>query len=301
MKGWKRPVWVLVGLMLTSYLVIGAYFWGTQDQKIFAPLETIAQTPGDLNPPLAFQRIKIPVEEGQDEALVHGFWVPASASDRDLPTVLYLHGQDATIGKNLGHTESLHQLGCNVLVIDYRGFGQSFGTMYPSEASVYQDAEAGWNYLVKARRIDPRRVLIYGHSLGGAIAIELASRHPEAGGLIVESAFTSIRSMARWRNRVTYLLPLDLLLRHPFDSLKKVRDKTFPPVLFIHGTADTKVPSFMTEQLYDAAQGPDKDLLLIPDGLHASRGPLGQELYQKRVAAFIASHFPQVSSVSVSD
>jgi fermentation-respiration switch protein FrsA (DUF1100 family) len=92
--------------------------------------------------------------------------------------------------------------------------------------------------------------------------------------------------MARWKHPVTHLLPLDLLLRHRFDSIEKIQRKETPPVLYIHGTADSKVPCFMCEQLHDAASGPDKDMLLIKDGEHAKRGS-GQTTYRAKLAAFI--------------
>jgi fermentation-respiration switch protein FrsA (DUF1100 family) len=285
MKSWKRRIQILLTMLVTSYLAICVYFWATQDHKIFAPMEEIAETPDDLEPPLPYDWVEIQIKKGNKKSKVHGFWVPVN--DTDAPTVLYLHGQDATIGKNLGHTECLHQLGCNVLVIDYRGFGRSFGTMTPTEASLYEDAEAAWKYLTVTRGFEPDRVLLYGHSLGGAVAIELATRHPEAGGLIVESAFTSIRNMARWKYPVTYLVPLDLLLNHHFESLEKIRNKTIPPVLFIHGIDDSKIPCFMCEQLHGAAPGLDKNLLLIKGGKHADRGPIGLVAYKAKVAAFI--------------
>jgi pimeloyl-ACP methyl ester carboxylesterase len=137
--------------------------------------------------------------------------IPAVPSNLKPPRPHQLPGTAGTGGN------SFNQLGCNVLVIDYRGYGATFGTITPTESSVYHDAEVAWNYLTETRGIAPERILIYGHSLGGAIAIELATRHPEAGGIVVESSFTSVKQMARWKFAITYLLPLDLLLRHRFD------------------------------------------------------------------------------------
>ncbi len=275
----KRRIRTVLCLLLASYLAIGAYFWSTQEHAIFKPLKKIAQTPADLEPSLPYEDVEIPIEQ----SAVHGFWLPASG---DAPVAIYLHGQDATIGKNLEHAQCLNELGCNVLVIDYRGFGATFGTMTPSESSVYLDAEAAWDYLTTTRGFAPEHILIYGHSLGGAIAIELATRHPDAGGLVAESSFTAVKPMAQWKFAATYLLPLDLLLRHRFDSIEKIRNKTIPPVLFVHGTADSKVPCFMCEKLYDAASGPNKDMLLIKNGEHANHG-LGQTTYRAKMSDFI--------------
>ena len=266
-------------MFVASYMAVAAYFWSIQDYKIFMPLKTIERTPA-----VRFEAVEIPTSQ----SAVHGFWLPETD---EAPVALYLHGQDANIGKNLDHAECLHQLGCNVLVIDYRGFGETHGTVTPSESSVYHDADAAWDYLTTTRGFAPERILIYGHSLGGAIAIELATRHPDAGGLVAESTFTSLKNMARWKEPVTHVLPLDLLLRHRFESLEKVREKKLPPVLFIHGTADTKVPCSMCEQLYAAASGTNKDMLLIKDGQHASHEVTGQSKYREKVAAFISQYF----------
>lgn len=279
----RSRVRVVLGLLATSYLAMGFYFWSTQDEAILKPLQRVAQTPADLEPPLKYEQVMF----SSEQSAVHGYWLPADGSET---VALYLHGQDATIGKNLHHAECLHQMGCSVLVVDYRGYGATFGEIAPSESSVNHDAEVAWNYLTTTRGIAPDQILIYGHSLGGAIAIELATKHPEAGGLVSESAFTSVKHMAHWKYAVTYTLPLDLMLRHHFDSLGKVRHKALPPVLFMHGTADSKVPSFMCKQLYDAALGDDKDILLIEGGEHAAHGE-GQLAYQEKLAAFVRLHF----------
>jgi pimeloyl-ACP methyl ester carboxylesterase len=119
----------------------------------------------------------------------------------------------------MGEIAPLRELGYSVFVPDYRGFGESEGS-FPSEKTVYEDAEAAWNYPVDQRGIRPAHLYIYGHSLGGAIGIELALRHPEAAGLIVESSFTSIGEMAKLRKRYA-LLPIQLLNQR-FDSIQKV-------------------------------------------------------------------------------
>lgn len=279
----KRLIRTVLGLLLAFYLVVGTFFWATQENAIFKPLEQIAETPADLDPPLKYESVEIPT----GQSAVHGYWLPAGDNT---PVAIYLHGQDATIGKNLHHAQCLNEVGCNVLVIDYRGYGATFDTMTPTESSVYQDAEVAWNYLTQTRRIAPERILIYGHSLGGAIAIELATRHPEAGGLIAESSFTSVKQMARWKFAITYLLPLDLLLRHQFNSEEKVGSNELPPVLFVHGTDDSKVPCYMCKQLYDAVSGTDKEMVLIKGGEHANRGE-GQTAYRERVSAFIKRCF----------
>ncbi len=235
-------------------------------------------------PDLGLEDREIPTN--QSAIPVNGFWLPASDT---APVALYLHGQEVTRHNNLHHATCLNELGCNVLVIDYRGYGETFDKKKPTEGSVRDDAEVAWDYLTGTLGIPPERILIYGHSLGGAIAIDLATRHPEAGGLVAESTFTSIKDIARWKYCLTYLLPLDLLVRHKFGSLEKVRENILPPVLFIHGKDDSKVPDYMCTLLHDAARGPDKDILLR-DGEHAQRNG-GQIEYEAKMTAFLSHCF----------
>ena len=114
----------------------------------------------------------------------------------------------------------------SVLLIDYRGYGRSEGS-FPSEATVCQDAQTAWDYLVKERQISPKKVVVYGHSLGGAIAINLANQNPNLAGLIVSSSFTSIQQVAAqdWKFR---LFPIELILTQKFDSVEKVRSLKMP-------------------------------------------------------------------------
>lgn len=149
------------------------------------------------------------------------------------------------IGDSAYNTARLRRIGFSVLAIDYRGFGRSRGA-FPSEAQVYEDAQAGWEDL-KTRHADAKRRFVYGHSLGGAVAIDLTARNPDIGGLIGESSFTSIGDLARDIHGLG-LLPLDWLLTQRFDSLAKIGSIAMP-MLFLHGSADATVPVSMGERL----------------------------------------------------
>ncbi|MCC5635890.1 alpha/beta hydrolase [Nostoc sp. CHAB 5844] len=174
-------------------------------------------------------------------------------------------------------------LGFSVLVIDYRGFGKSQGK-FPSESQLYQDSQIAWNYLVKTRRISPEQIVIYGESLGGAIAIDLAIKHPQANALIVQSSFTSMAEVIEHRDFL-WLFPINLLLTQKFDSLSKVRSLQIP-VLFIHGTADSVVPSYMSQQLYNAAPEP-KQILLVPNAEHFRIYQPGNNSYLQAMQKFL--------------
>lgn len=280
----RRRVWSIFAFsVILIYIACGFYFWMIQDTAIFKPHAAIERTPADLQPPLSYVDVQIPIENSS----IHAVWLPAPARESQPPVVLYLHGQESTFGKCLDQLQCLHELGCHVLAIDYRGYGETYDNFVPSEFSVCQDAEAAWDFLVQQREFSPSQILIYGHSLGGAIAIELATRRPESGGLVVESTFTSIKEVVRWKAPLTLIYPLDWMLRHHFTSIDKVQTHPLPPTLIIHGTADTKVPCFMSETLHHHMQSPNKELLLIEGGQHVQRGN-GQATYRAKLATFIS-------------
>ena len=186
-------------------------------------------------------------------------------SPRSRPIVLFFHGNTGTVADHLHRVEGFHQLGLDVLLLDYRGYGHS-SPPFPREDRVYADGRAAVDYLTQQCQIDPGQILVYGHSLGGAIALETVVRSAlPFAGLVVEGSFTSILAMAHFTKKFNYL-PLSLVLWQRFDNLAKVPQLRVP-VLFVHGTADRTVPSRMSESLYAAATNP-KTLALIPQVDH---------------------------------
>ena len=176
------------------YVLICAYFNTMQTELIFLPRADMPSNPTRMDMP--HENVRVPLYRDGEEISepLHAFWVPAASADA--PVILYLHGQDATRGKNLEHTESFHECGFHVLVVDYRGYAESFEIETPSESKVNEDALAALNYV--KHKCPSSSIIIYGHSLGGAIAIELATRSEAAGaaGLIIESTFTCIVDMS---------------------------------------------------------------------------------------------------------
>jgi uncharacterized protein len=251
-----------------------------QTRLIFVPSAVIEKTPESFN--LEYEEVWLPVSntEGKTEH-IHGWWIKANQPQAKV--LLYLHGNAFNISANISQAKVFQQLGFSVLLIDYRGYGRSEGG-FPSEVQVYQDAATAWNYLVNSKKIPPSQIFIYGHSLGGAIAINLAEKHPEAGGLIVESTFTSIKKVIDYRNTF-WMFPVDLILTQGFESVNKV-SKLKMPVLFIHGTADYKVPAFMSEQLYSAASEP-KQLILIEGAGHNNVANFASYQYVQGIKSFL--------------
>ncbi|MGD8296465.1 MAG: alpha/beta fold hydrolase [Desulfobacterales bacterium] len=270
----------LIGLAGIAYLSACTYIWKQQKHFIFMPEREIKKTPADYH--LAFEDLylEIPSESGRIER-IHCWWIPADhPSDKYL---IYLHGSALNIGANVSHARRFKELGFSVLLISYRGYGQSDGE-FPTEAQVYADAEAAWRYLIKQRKIKPGDIFIYGHSLGGAVAINLAISHPEAKGLIVEATFTSIADMGR-QYKFYRLLPLGLITHQRFDSIEKV-NRLQVPVLFIHGTDDRTVPPEMSRQLYQRTTS-SKQLTLISGGGHNNSASVGGDTYLEAVRDFV--------------
>lgn len=280
MNVWTRRLAGTAGIFALLYASACGYMWATQMTQVFEPTTSWQTTPDRLG--MKYDRLRIPSGQGPEQGELDAWWVPADQTDA--PTVLYFHGNYRNIGNNLEHTQRLHSLGYNVLLADYRGFGKSSGGK-PAEFKVYEDAEAAWQYLIRQRGAKPGKTFIYGHSLGGAIAINLAVNHPEAAGLITESTFTSMQAMGE----LNYgFLPIGYLLSQRFESLQRV-PRLKLPVLFIHGTWDKKVPVDMGKRLYQAAHEP-KQLLLIEGGEHNNSAAIGWVEYRDTVSAFVSQN-----------
>lgn len=274
-------VWLGV-VVAIAYLAVCIFLFLQQSRFIFFPAKVIETTPEFFH--LAYEDVWLPVNAKSGKvARIHGWWI--GASQLNAKVLLYLHGNAINIGANVAHAHRFHQLGFSVLMIDYRGYGRSEGG-FPTESQVYQDAATAWDYLVYQRQIPPSQILIYGHSLGGAVAIDLALKHPDAAGLIVESSFTSIRKVVAYRNNF-WMFPVDSILTQRFDSIGKVSNLKIP-VLFIHGTADVIVPAFMSQDLYAAAPEPKK-LVLVPGAAHNNVAEVAASVYLEAVRSFVTS------------
>ncbi len=257
-----RLLWTAGKFLAIAYLTICLILFFAQGRLLFVPDAHDYKSLDALNLPLQEVWLPVSTKTGNIER-IHGVWIP---HDRPLATMLYLHGNGGNISVEV-KARRFYQMGFSVLMIDYRGYGRSQGS-FPSEATVYQDAQTAWDYLIKERQISPKKIVVYGHSLGGAIAINLASQNPNVAGLIVSSSFTSIQQVAAqdWKFR---LFPIDLILTQKFDSVQKVRSLKMPS-LFIHGMEDTLIPVSIGKALYEAAPQP-KQLLLIPHAGHNHR------------------------------
>ena len=217
---------------------------------------------------------------------IHAWWYPAAS--KDAPAILYLHGVRWNLTGQLFRIEQLHALGFSVLAIDYRGFGKSHGDL-PSETTVYEDARIAWERF-QVLQPDPQKRLIYGHSLGGAVAIDLAAELGQQSpvpvrGLVIESTFTSLADVATAVANTS--LPVRWLLSQKFDSIDKIADIRMP-LLVVHGLDDRYVPPRFSQQLFAAAQEP-KRLLLVPGASHNNSMSLAGRMYRQALDQLMQS------------
>lgn len=274
----KNPWWkwglIILGSLTGLYILLCVYLVVWQNRLIFDPATTLEKFPQRYD--LAATEVWLPLRKKEG---LHGWWLPTQNPNADV--LLFLHGNSSNVGDNLFHAKRFVQLGFSVLLMDYRGFGQSRGR-FPSEAQVYEDAQAMYDYLTTTRRIPPEKILVYGHSLGGAIAIELVSKNPVAG-LIAEGTFTSISDMATHTGKYSFL-PINLLLHQRFESLTKIAGLT-TPTLFIHGAADETIPVKMSHILYQTAIAPKK-LLIVEEAGHTNVATTAGDTYDQAILDF---------------
>ena len=214
-------------------------------------------------------------------ATLHGLWHAAEGEADKLkttaPVLLYLHGARWNVVGSAQRVRRMQELGFSVLAVDYRGFGKSDASL-PSETQAYEDARAAWDWLAVHYPGQPR--YIFGHSLGGAIAIELASRVGDEAGTIVEGTFTSIPDV--FETMAWGWLPVTGLITQRFESVKKVAT-IGSPLLVVHGEKDSLIKPELGRRLFDAALGP-KAFVLVPGGSHHNTNAVGQSLYREALA-----------------
>lgn len=202
----------------------------------------------------------------------------------DAPTILYLHGARWNLNDSVFRIERWFNMGYAVLAIDYRGFGGSTALL-PSQSSAIEDAGAALQELARRQPLPSRR-FVYGHSLGGAIAVALAATpgQPDFAGLILESTFTSIRDMiagSRWEN----IPGLSLVLTQPFDSLSAIKQVS-KPILFLHGTNDRVVPHTMSDALLASSGAPGLQRYLVKIDGASHSGASSSGVYRDAVRDF---------------
>lgn len=228
-------LWSAVGIVF-----LFGYARYLERRSVFLPAKELAFTPEDIN--LAFEDCFVTTE---DHFKLHGWFIP---NPNAKSTLMFFHGNAGNIGDRLGKVRLFHELGLNVFIFDYRGYGNSEGS--PSEQGLYKDSLAAYNYLVYEKQTSPGKIILYGASLGAAFAIDLAAKK-EAGALIIDSAFTSAVDMAK----IIYPFIPSFCVSIKLDSISKVKNIRVPK-LFIHSSEDEIVPFALGRKLFEAASEP---------------------------------------------
>ncbi|MCC7408504.1 MAG: alpha/beta hydrolase [Phycisphaeraceae bacterium] len=268
--GWRRLVrWAykLVRAVLIAWVVAVIVACTFENKFIYFPTPypegdwALAQ--GDkVGPPFVYD-VEMLTTDG---VKIHGWYCAPEPWSRgkpreDRPVILLLHGNAGNVTHRYEWADDLVRLPADVFMLDYRGYGKSQGS--PDEAGVYLDSQTAWKFLTEDRQIDPRRIILLGESLGGAVAVDLASR-VQPGGLVIQSSFTSIHDVVRWHYR--WIPPF--LIRTKMDSLSKLA-KVHCPVLVIHGQDDEVISYDMGQRLFNAAHEP-KTLYSVEGGDHGN-------------------------------
>ncbi|GAB6059153.1 alpha/beta hydrolase [Desulfonatronum parangueonense] len=255
------------------YLGLTGLVYLRQDALIYYPVAEITQNPADHG--WEFDDLTLRTQDGVN---IHAWFVPV---ENARGVVLFCHGNAGNIGHRLDSIRIFRDLGLSVLIFDYRGFGRSEGQ--PSESGTYQDVRAAWKFLLAEKGVAPERIIIFGRSLGGAVATYLASSQP-VGALIIESAFTSLPDMAA---RLYPFLPVRWLAKYNYNSLARVSDVR-APVLVVHSPEDELIPFAHGQALYAAA--PEPKMFLEISGGH-NRGFLSSgAVYVEGLRSFLEQY-----------
>lgn len=294
---WSFVRAVLIGL-LVAILLLRLF----EDRMIFFPNVYAAGDWDVQGMGLNFEDVFLTTSDG---VRIHGWWAPPSSfsearqggqATEDKPTgqapqeaeqraevlftILYFHGNAGNLTNRIENIVFLQQLPVNVFAIDYRRYGKSEGP-FPSEAGIYRDALAAYDYLVSEKGIPPEKIVVLGQSLGAAVAVEVASKHKVAG-LILEAGFPSV---ARVAPMVMPLPGIRYVVRSRFDSAAKLKD-IHVPVLVAHCTADPILPFSLGEELFAAANQP-KTFLPYDAACHEPLYPSDPEGYAGKLATFL--------------
>ena len=235
---------------------------------IFYPERQLSGFPADEG--MEYQDVHL---QNPDGVIIHGWFMPG----RGKTILLFFQGNGGNISHRIEKIRLLCHPEISSLIIDYNGYGRSHGK--PSERACYLNALASWEYLIRERRFEPKQVILFGESLGGAVAVDLATKR-EAGAMILESALPSIGAVA---NR--FFPGLSIFLKTKFDSLSKI-SRVHVPLLQLHGDEDDLVPYELGRKLFEAANDP-KEFFAIKGAHHNDTYEIGGEAYFQAIRQFI--------------
>lgn len=286
MKLRKMLAAILLTIVLV-YLALVLLIYLGQSRLVFFPNRALMTTPDKVG--FDYLDVTIPVTPSEN---LNAWYFPTSQPSDSTPTVLFCHENAGNISYSLETVRLFLGLGANVLVFDYRGYGRSDGK--PSEQNVYEDAQAAWGWLANVRQTAPDKIFIFGRSLGGAVAIDLATR-VSCAGVILESTFTSAIDMG---SKLYPFVPVRLVSRFSFDSLSKI-GRVSCPVMIAHSPDDEMIPYAMGRTLYEAAR--TEKLFVDLAGHHNDLLSLDSDLYRNALRGFLWRHNSTSKNVQPGD
>ena len=260
-------------IVVSICLVIVALFYIFQSHYIYYPERNLQADPSTIG--LQFDSVCFETANGVN---LSGWFIP---NDGARGVILFCHGNAGNISHRLESIQIFHRLGLDVFIFDYQGYGQSEGK--PTEQGTYEDAKAAWQYLIEERQLAPADIIVFGRSLGGAVASWLAQSHTP-GALILESTFTSLRDVAA---TLYPYLPVRLLLRFQYNTVEYL-DRVNCPVLIVHSRDDEIMPLSHGWQLFEVAREP-KEFLEIT-GTHNEGFVTSGKHYEEGLNAFISEY-----------
>ena len=271
-----RTLVSVLTIAVSVYLVLVLMLYLLQGRMVFLsnlPGRALTASPNDIG--LDYEDVSLAT---RDNEVLHGWYIPAT---KPIGVVLFFHGNAGNISHRLDSIEIFQELDLDVLIIDYRGYGQSSGKA--SEQGTYLDAQTAWDYLVNKRGIAPGKIVIFGRSLGGAVASWLAAR-TTPGAVILESCFTSGPDMA---SRLYPFLPVRLITRLKYPVKEYVKHVS-SPLLIIHSQQDEIIPFDMGQSIFAAAPEPKEILVLSGD--HNGGFLLNRNQYLAAIGKFLDRH-----------
>jgi len=273
-------LWSAFQIILLVYLGLMALIYFKQSSLVFLPEfdRSFRASPTDIG--LPFAQLKLATTDGET---LDGWLVPADTKRETRGLVVFFHGNAGNIGHRLDYLRMFHDLGLATLIIDYRGYGRSSGT--PSEQGIYLDAAAVWRHATQDIGFPANRIVIFGESLGGGVAAQLAAENRPAG-LVLASTFTSVPDMGA---ELYPLLPIRLLARIRYDSLTRLAQIACP-LLVIHSRNDDIIPFAHGQRLFEAARQP-KQFLEIAGG-HNEGFVFGREDWIRQLDGFLQQALP---------
>lgn len=266
----QKAVIIILLVLLGIYFGVVIFVYSIQDQMLYSPSRAMRGTPEQVG--LEYQSLRIVTK---DQEQIAGWFIPGGEK-----TVLYFHGNGDNISGRLSHAKLWHDLGFSMLLIDYRGYGESTGE--PIEVGLYTDALAAWGYLTIERGIPAEQIVVVGESLGGGVATWLSSNRPNAG-LILDATFTSVPDVAA---RQYPWLPVRLLARNHFRSIDRM-EQIHSPVLIMHSPNDQLIPFEQGQALFEKANQP-KTFVELKGG-HANGLGADPESYRTAIETFVAT------------